>query len=622
MNQRRPAPPSWCPTSGEILGAVVRAFRLHHRDVGGEAAEFIGSTNAGKTARDYFDGKWVPENTRYEICGWIAQSLAQAALLPDRSVQCLLPAARDALVEVVRNIMFTWTRLWDEKYQLPARRWPRAHVRLARFVLGRQLVIDLASRWVALCEICDVKSDPTTAIEAARAASGRQILEGALQLAGRHLTRDALVSALADTPEGREINDRTVDRWYDELVIPEDKHLMAMSRALSSEAVPIGALLRHLRVRYGALKLVGEVREAVGERLCDCLLDGLARFVRAGVEPSESAERASEANSSQSREFEQLMLGLLTLGSGTPISTPLIFSWLRAETDARWHDDLSFAARGEALQRIEACLKVVGDRPRMLAAFERHGRQLPGDDNARREMMLEDAAIHSMNDNRVPAGFSEWIRENPELVKGICGDTAFEAATHAERATAAMHSRDFDAAIPHWCRAASLDDDPRRKSNYLFHYGACLWRSRSRRYSDAIEALEESFRLWPPDATQRDRPFVEIAIVYQNRGWFEMALRHLEADPAGFASSSGHYNYVKGRTLAAMKRFNVALACFERAIELEVEDLANALRYAADAAFELHQAAPDQRLARKGRDYAKRALHLGRPEAHDRWLAG
>jgi hypothetical protein len=68
--------------------------------------------------------------------------------------------------------------------------------------------------------------------------------------------------------------------------------------------------------------------------------------------------------------------------------------------------------------------------------------------------------------------------------------------------------------------------------------------------------------------------------------------------------------------------FDEAIACFERAIELQVEDLANALRYAAEAAFEMHKTTPDQRLARKDKDYAKRALHLGRPEAHDRWIAG
>lgn len=50
-----------CPTSGEMLGALVSAFRLHQPSVGGPSAEFLGSGNAGKRARDYFEGKWIPE---------------------------------------------------------------------------------------------------------------------------------------------------------------------------------------------------------------------------------------------------------------------------------------------------------------------------------------------------------------------------------------------------------------------------------------------------------------------------------------------------------------------------------------------------------------------------------
>jgi len=156
----------------------------------------------------------------------------------------------------------------------------------------------------------------------------------------------------------------------------------------------------------------------------------------------------------------------------------------------------------------------------------------------------------------------------------------------------------------------------------LFFYGCCLWLARSKRFDDAIEALRESFKLWPEQDPQRDRPFVEIAIVYQNRGWFETALQHLDTDPVGFAQSSGHFNFVKGRTLRAMHQWQAALDCLERAIELDADSRPDAFDAAADCAFQLNAIVPNRDLARKGREYAKKALHLGRPNSHDKWRVG
>jgi len=610
-----------CPTSGQMLGALVSAFRLHQTSVGGPSAEFIGSGNAGKRARDYFEGKWIPEKTRREICTWVVQALVHSQIFPP----IRLPAARSGETpkaeQALHIALFAWLQSWDTVFVASADRWPNADPALGGFVMGRQVVIDLALRWAAFCHLAGIDDPDTITIEDGRSGKARAILDAAIKRGGKSLTREDLAKALR-AARREKINDRTVDRWFDEVVIPDDENLSAMATALTSNDEDASSLLRFLRLQYGGLRLLLKVRKAVGPRLCDVLVDGLKKFVRAGIRFNQAARVSASADDERAHLFEIDSLKLFLKGFSDPVAAVWIRAFLHEERSPLWHDDLQYAGNGGALARIEACLKVVGDWPRLQAAVAAHAAAHPGCIDGSREV-LESAAIMSMNDNhQMPAKLEKWMAENPDRVRKIVSDDQMKAATRAEQGTAAMNKGDYEGAIPHWARAAALETDRRRKSNYLYFYGCCLWQARSRRYDDAIEALHESFRLWPEADHQRDRPFVEIAIIYQNRGWFEHALQHLDTDPVGFASTSGHFNFVKGRTLHALHRWEEALECFQRAVELEADSRPDAYAFGADCAFELHRAEPDQRLAQHGRKWAKEALHLGRPWAHDKWQVG
>ena len=311
------------------------------------------------------------------------------------------------------------------------------------------------------------------------------------------------------------------------------------------------------------------------------------------------------------------------LGSGDPAAKGWINAWLSEQPGPIWHDDLQFAGNGETDARIAACFKVIGNWPSLHAAIAQRGGLTPNGSPEEQRQLCEFAAIMCMNDNRVSPSMAQRVAENSEMVTRIPGSNdAMKAAARAQQATAAMHEGDHEGALPHWARAVALESDPHSKANYLYHYGACLWQAPSHRYDDALEALDQSFALWPADDPQRDRPFVEIAILYQNRGWFERAFEHLETDPVGFANTSGHFNYVKGRVLHCLHRHAEGLECFEQAIELKTGELAEAHAYAADCAFELATATGDRELSKKGRHHAKQALHLGRPWAHDKWAVG
>lgn len=154
-----------CLTSGQMLGALVSAFRLHQSSVGGPSAEFIGSGNAGKRARDYFEGKWIPEETRHEICTLVVQALVHSRILPPLRLPAASSGEALETEQVLRIALFTWLQIWDAAFVAPAARWPSADAALSGFVMGRQVVIDLALRWAAFCHLAGFDDPDTITVE-------------------------------------------------------------------------------------------------------------------------------------------------------------------------------------------------------------------------------------------------------------------------------------------------------------------------------------------------------------------------------------------------------------------------------------------------------------------------
>ena len=620
MSETDTSRPFKCPTSGQMLGAIVSAFRLHQRSVGGPSAEFLGNRNAGKRSRDYFEGKWIPEGTRHQICTWVIQALVHSQMIPALRLPAEPSGGTPETEQSFRIALFTWLQIWDAGFVAAAARWPAADGPLSGFVMGRQVVIDLALRWTALCHLSGIDNPDTVTIEDGRTGRARSILDTAIVRGGKSLTRDELVKALRATRPGK-ISERTVDRWFDGLVIPDDVNLQAIASSLTNNSDDARALLRFLRLQYGGMRLAVMVRDAIGPRLCDVLIDGLVKFIRAGIRFSHAARTAAAADADQAYLFEIAVFKLLSMGSGDRVAAGWINAFLCDERGPMWYDDLQYAGNGTSELRVATCLRVVGDWPLIQAEVARYAETHPGTIGEGRAI-LELAAIMSMNDNRVSPEMAKWIKENPDRVHMIASDDQMKAANRAEQGKAAMDKGDYEGAIPHWARAVSLETDLRLKSNYMYFYGSCLWLAKSKQYDNAIEVLRESFRLWPETNHHRDRPFVEIAIAYHNRGWFDHALQHLDTDPAGFASRSGHFNYMKGRTLHALHRWQDALECFQRAIELDADSQPDAYAFGADCALEMHKQNANKDMSLKGRAWAKKALHLGRSWAHDKWGLG
>lgn len=233
---------------------------------------------------------------------------------------------------------------------------------------------------------------------------------------------------------------------------------------------------------------------------------------------------------------------------------------------------------------------------------------------AERRALLELAALHLMNDNTATdAVLAELRARGRSMVVVRAPNDEVRVMNRLAQAAAAIDKGDYEGSLKHWARVVFLQPNV---AKHRFFFGAALWQAvPSRRFDDAIEQLQEACRLDP----SWDQPFVELAIIDLNRGRFESALYHLDKDPQGFATTSGRYNFVRGRALHSLRRFEEGLAAFDRAIELRCSDLADAHAWAADCAFEVARTVKDRAHRVIGARHAKAAYDLGRAWICQKW---
>ena len=203
--------------------------------------------------------------------------------------------------------------------------------------------------------------------------------------------------------------------------------------------------------------------------------------------------------------------------------------------------------------------------------------------------------LHLMNDNSAtPERIAAAQAAGNVVYRVPAQNDQIRIANQTLQAEDCVTRRDFKGAVPHRARVVALDPT---NALYRFSFGATL--RQAGEWDRALEELRESCRLDPA----WDRPFVEIAIVWLNRGMQDQALFHLQSRGDDFRARSDHFNSLEGIALRLLGRLDEALVAFERAVELNPKH-GLAFDLAADCAFRLLD-------KEKGRRYAKRAYDLG-----------
>ena len=308
------------PTSGQILGVLVRSLGITHPNLG------------DKTAQRYFSGRLesrVKESSRDKIIAAISETLA-ASIFVATPVREDEGCSSDSswLAAVLDWHAVNWDRfrafLRPRMMRVYPDHWAlvwRAYVRLA--------AIDLALRAAAHVHIAGASPDALEFLH--WTGVGRR---------GEYLSRkrrEAGVS-LYVLAESTGVSDNTVAAWLYEGARPSDDNLASIAGALATDANPdkCNHLLRELRRLYWVSDVLGILGEIIGTKSVHEIVGRLRQYASllCGIidDRLDAAVRRDVLGS------------LATLGSQSEFSGALLAALISHESDGEWKEDLTAAA--------------------------------------------------------------------------------------------------------------------------------------------------------------------------------------------------------------------------------------------------------------------------------------
>ncbi|MBX3316701.1 MAG: tetratricopeptide repeat protein [Phycisphaeraceae bacterium] len=577
---------SWnCPKSGVLLGVFVKAFDLGNPDVGGErAAKHIGSDpSLGRAAREYFRGEWVAEPRQRDICRWVVDAAFDAGLLSKFALPMdasgRAPDAKEFLADVLHHVLSEW----DAIYLQGSMGWPDPHPSLAAYVLGRQLVIELALRVTALLQLTGGCDWPRFVIHVTDEKPGKAIISSMMQRASRHVTREELARSIG-------VEKSTVDDWMDMMTVPRDANMRALAKHFARSADDERELLGWLRLQWSLIS----IRVSLAPHLeLAHLIDLFSAFmclVQLSLDMQSRLPLPREA---------LLVTQVLTLRMSTRLdaSKALFGYWLNHQSSPLWIDDIVVAGEKGPAARIQECFEVIGDRSAAQALWNHEMGNVAGLSTDRESLHVQGLLI-AMSPRALWSASPSF--PEPSLLRNCTPDVL------AWIGKGLMDRGEYSKAIGVWRRAVELEPDC---AETRLHLGIALWQAKNDpRLDEAIEQLSHACRLRPDWAY----PVAEIAKVYLHRGWPENAVQYLESAPAALVQGSVDCLYALALSLYRLKRFDAAGRVARQALELE-KTCALAAHIAAECAFALGDKVEGGRLARE-------ALRLGDRRSYDRWL--
>ena len=318
------------PTSGQILGVLVRALGINHPEL------------QSKTAQRYFSGrleKRVKESSRERIIGAIAETLADSVIVSE-SVAGENPegsAASPALAEMLDWHAVNWDRLRAFLQPRMMRVYPshlapvwRAYVRLA--------AIDLTLRLAAHIHIAQASPDALEFLDWA-----------SVSRRGEYLNRKRSESgvSLNDFAESADVSNNTVEAWLYHGARPSDDNLVSIAKALASDTDPGEAdrLARELRQLYWTSDIAEILAGFIGAEAADEIAGRLRRY--ASLICDSIDDKIAEATRAD------VLGSLAALGTQSEFSPALLAVLVTHEPDGEWEEDLK-AAGSNWIHRVLA----------------------------------------------------------------------------------------------------------------------------------------------------------------------------------------------------------------------------------------------------------------------------
>ena len=305
------------PTSGQILGALVKSMGPSHPSL------------RSKTAQRYFSGRQdrlVKESSRSEIVEAVADSLADLGFAtPPRAGEA---TSGSALAPLLDWHALHWDRLRTLILPRMSRVYPshlsdvwRTYVRLA--------AIDLALRVAAHLHLAGATLSSLDFLEwICGKRRGGYLNE---------LRKNEGVS-LMSLAESVGVTESAAEGWVYQNVRPSDENLVKIGKTLASDRDPYGdeLLVRDLRRFYW----ISDIAELLGEHLGDKAVEEiLVRLRRYTAQAYSTVHDESLANRSPTNLTE-----LASGGAYSPLARRLLVALVKSESDDEWRKDLSAAS--------------------------------------------------------------------------------------------------------------------------------------------------------------------------------------------------------------------------------------------------------------------------------------
>ena len=321
------------PTSGQILGILVRSLGITHPDLG------------DKTSQRYFSGRLnnrVKETSRAKIIAAISQTLVASvfAASPAQEHEDWVNSSRIAA-------MLDWHAVnWD---RFRAFLLPRAPLVYSRHLAPvwqvnvRLAAIDLSLRAAAYIHITGASPEALEFLNWTGDTRRGDYLNRKRQEAGVSVNGFAESTGVSVT---------AVEGWLYEGVRPADDNLVGIAEALSSDVGPRerDRLLRELRRLYWASDIAGTLAGFIGDEAVDDIMGRLCRYATLLCDVIDEKINAAVR-------FEVLD-SLAVMGAFSEFSGNLLAALVPGESDEEWKEDLKSAASDWARRVLATNLDV------------------------------------------------------------------------------------------------------------------------------------------------------------------------------------------------------------------------------------------------------------------------
>ena len=563
------------PTSGSVLGAVVKELRLQKASL------------MTKTAQRYFSGRRVKDDSKLEIIESLGEVLVDQDIFPSLP---FLEREGLSLGKVLGFAIAWYAEQWDRLVGY-MRSMSAAVDRpdLAATAYLRLVTIDLALRASAALWLAEIPTPNEVTPVWAEHRGGAKYLRQLLDQCGASApTRDQLSERL-------EVSCNTVDSWLDAGARPSPGNIDRIAEELAPniDGVDTETLKCQLHRHYALSGLLDLLSVHIGRDAVVDLVAALIRFTGRNLDGLRTFSKLPPEDAAKVQFF------ILLFGTRFVSSEHLLRALWRREGDAVWRTDLLAASKPWHL-RLTHVTQHLGGLDQVV--------QLVHDEFGIPEEVAESLLDRVLRD--VQADPTRLNIADPSELEGttvvrIKGDAKYSARNRMIQYAQAKSEGDLDTAILHIKRAVELQPE---NAEYHFHLGATLGTA-----GEFTEGIQECWIAAQFDLSW-ELPKVEVGIILLNAGRNDEARNYLESIARNQSDLSAHLAFNLGVARFRCGEDKEALDALSRVVEIQ-PDHALALDVAAHCAFSLGN-------GKMGRHLAKRANALGYSETYRDWKEG